>query len=310
MHMHDHSGHAHDHSHSHAMVSATRAFAIGLALNAGFVLVEGACGLWSDSLALLADAGHNLSDVLGLLLAWGASYLARRKPTDRRTYGWGRTSILAALVNGVLLYVAVGAIAWEAIGRIASPEAVAPQVVIVVAAIGAVINTLTALLFMSGRKHDLNLRGAFLHMAADAAVSLGVVVGGIAISLTGWLRIDPVLSLVIAAAIAYSTWDLLWHALELSLDTVPRNVDAAAVRAYLNGLPGVEAIHDLHIWGLSTTQTALTVHLVRPDASVDDDWLQQIAHELHDRFGIAHATIQLESGRGNAGCRLAPDDVV
>jgi cobalt-zinc-cadmium efflux system protein len=306
MHLH----HGHDHSHSHAPVSASRAFAIGVGLNLGFVLIEAACGLRSGSLALLADAGHNLSDVLGLLLAWGASYLASRKPTDRRTYGWGRTSILAALFNGVLLYAAVGAIALEAFGRLSRPAAVAPQTVIIVAAIGAVINTLTALLFLSGRQHDLNIRGAFLHMAADAAVSLGVVIGGIAISITGWLWIDPVLSLVIATVIAYSTWDLLWHAVELSLDTVPRGVDPAAVRGYLTGLPGVEAVHDLHIWALSTTQTALTVHLVKPHAQIDDDWLHGVAHELHDRFDIAHATIQIETGRGNSGCRLAADDVV
>ncbi len=306
MHLH----HGHDHSHSHAPRGRSQAFAIGVALNAGFVLIEGACGLLSGSLALVADAGHNLSDVLGLLLAWGASYLASRKPSGRRTYGWGRTSILAALVNGVLLYVAVGAIAWEAIGRMARPAAVTPGIMIAVAAIGAVINTLSAVLFLSGRKHDLNVRAAFLHMAADAAVSLGVVVAGIAISLTGQLWIDPALSLVIAAVIAYSTWDLLWHAVELSLDTVPRGVDPSAVRAYLEGLSGVAAVHDLHIWGLSTTDIALTAHLVRPDSSVDDDWLHGVTHELHDRFGIAHATIQVESGRGNSGCRLAPDDVV
>lgn len=288
----------------------TRAFAIGVALNAGFVLIEAAFGFLSGSLALLADAGHNLSDVLGLLLAWGANYLARRKPTDRRTYGWGRTSILAALINGVLLYIAVGAIALEAIGRIARPAPVAPQMVIIVAAIGAVINTLTALLFLSERERDLNVRGAFLHMAADAAVSLGVVAGGVAIIITGQLWIDPALSLVIGAVIAYSTWDLLWHAVELSLDTVPRGVDSAAVRSYLAALEGVVAVHDLHIWGLSTTETALTVHLVRPDAGVDDDWLHGITRELHERFGIDHATIQIENGRGNSSCRLAPDDVV
>jgi cobalt-zinc-cadmium efflux system protein len=210
----------------------------------------------------------------------------------------------------VLLYVAVGAIAWEALGRMAKPEPVAPRMMIVVAAIGAVINTLTALLFLSGRKHDLNIRAAFLHMAADAAVSLGVVVAGVAISVTGLSWIDPALSLVIGAVIAYSTWDLLWHAVELSLDTVPRGVDSAAVRDYLSQLAGVTALHDLHIWGLSTTETALTVHLVKPDANVDDDWLHGVTHELHNRFGIAHATIQVESGRGNSSCRLAPDDVV
>ena len=306
MHLH----HGHDHSHSHSPVSMSRAFAIGVGLNATFVCIEAACGLLSGSLALLADAGHNLNDVLGLLLAWGASYLASRKPTGRRTYGWGRTSILAALFNGVLLYAAVGAIALEAFGRLSRPAAVAPQMVIVVAAVGAVINTLTALLFLSGRQHDLNIRGAFLHMAADAAVSLGVVIGGLAMSATGQFWIDPALSLVIAAVIAYSTWDLLWHAVELSLDTVPRGVDPSAVRAYLAGLSGVEAVHDLHIWGLSTTRTALTVHLVESNAQIDDDWLHGLTHELHDRFGIAHATIQVESGRGNSGCRLASDDVV
>jgi cobalt-zinc-cadmium efflux system protein len=300
----------HDHSHSRSPVSTSRAFAIGVALNAAFVLIEVAFGVLSGSLALLADAGHNLSDVLGLLLAWGANYLGRRKPTGRRTYGWGRTSILAALINGVLLYVAVGAIALEAIGRIAQPAPVAPQTVIIVAAIGAVINTLTALILLSGREHDLNVRGAFLHMAADAAVSLGVVAGGIAISFTGQYWIDPAMSLVIGAVIAYSTWDLLWHAVELSLDTVPRGVDSAAVRTYLSGLAGVVAVHDLHIWGLSTTETALTAHLVRPDAQVDDDWLHDVSHQLHDRFGIDHATIQVENGRGNSSCRLAPDDVV
>jgi cobalt-zinc-cadmium efflux system protein len=302
--------HGHHHDHSHAPQSGTSAFAIGVALNAAFVLIEASCGFLSGSLALLADAGHNLSDVLGLLLAWGASYLARRRPSGRRTYGLRRTSIMAALVNGLLLLVAVGAIAWEAIGRLMRPEPVATQTVIVVAGIGVVVNTLTALLFMSGRKHDLNIRGAFLHMAADAAVSLGVVLGGIVISRTGWLLLDPALSLVIAAVIAYSTWDLLWQALELALDSVPRGIDPDQVRSYLAGLAGVAAVHDLHIWGLSTTETALTAHLVRPGAEIDDDWLHNVTHELHDRFGIIHATIQLETGQGDKTCRLAPDDVV
>jgi cobalt-zinc-cadmium efflux system protein len=306
MHLH----HSHDHGHSHAPPSATRAFVVGIALNAGFVLVEAAAGIFSHSLALLADAGHNLSDVLGLLLAWGASYLARQRPSERRTYGLGRTSILSALANALLLYVAVGAIGLEAIGRLARPQPVLPATMIAVAAIGAVINTLTALLFVSGRKHDLNMRAAFLHMAADAAVSVGVVLGGIGIALTGQQWIDPLLSLIIGAMIAVSTWDLLWPALELTLDTVPRGIDVQAVRAYLSGLDGVEAVHDLHIWALSTTDTALTTHLVKPDAQVDDDWLSAIACELHDRFGIAHATIQVENGGGSSPCRLAPDDVI
>src|SRR5437762_2186033 len=225
------------HDHGHAPPSGATAFAIGVALNAAFVLVEATCGLLSGSLALVADAGHNLSDVLGLLVAWGASHLARRRPSGRRTYGLRRTSILAALFNAILLLLAVGAIAWEAIGRLRQPGPVAPTVVIAVAGIGVVVNTLTALLFLSGRKSDLNIRAAFLHMAADAAVSLGVVGGGIAISRTGWLWIDPALSLVIAAMIAFSTWDVLWHALDLALDSVPRGIDPESVRTYLAGLP-------------------------------------------------------------------------
>ena len=303
--VHDHNHHHHSHTAEHF----SSAFAIGAGLNAAFVLVEAACGVFSGSLALLADAGHNLSDVLGLLLAWGANYLATRRPTQRRTYGLGRTSILAALTNGVLLMMAVGAIAWEAVTRLRQPGEVATGTVMIVAAIGVAVNTLTALLFMSGRKHDLNVRGAFLHMAADAAVSLGVVIGGILISVTRAFWIDPALSLVIAAVIAYSTWDLLWQALEMTLDSVPRGIDPDAVRSYLGQLPGVTAVHDLHIWSMSTTETALTVHLVRPDAQVDDDWLHEVTHELHHRFGIAHPTIQVESGRGQQECRLAPDEV-
>jgi cobalt-zinc-cadmium efflux system protein len=288
----------------------SRAFGLGVALNVGFVVVEAACGIWSGSLALLADAGHNLSDVLGLLLAWGALTLSRRRPSRRRTYGLGRTSIMAALANGLILLVAVGAIVWEAIGRLMHPAPVASTTVIVVAGVGVFINTATALLFWSGQQRDLNIRGAFLHMAADAAVSLGVVAGGLLIRATGWLWIDPVLSLAIAGVIAWSTWDLLWHAIELSLDSVPRGIDPDAVRAYLQQLEGVTEVHDLHIWGLSTTQTALTVHLVRPQAQVDDDWLADVAHALHDRFGIAHATIQIENGAGRQACRLSPDEVI
>ena len=299
----------HPHHHDHCRTDSTR-FAIGVALNGTFVLIEAAFGIVAGSLALLADAGHNLTDVLGLLLAWGATYLARRRPTGRRTYGLRRSSIVAALLNALLLLLAVGAIAWEAIGRLFEPRPVAQTTVVIVAAIGVVINTITALLFFSGHKHDLNIRGAFLHMAADAAVSLGVVAGAIVIGWTDWFWIDPALSLLIAAIIAISTWDVLWQALELTLDAVPRGIDPEAVRAYLAHLPGVAAIHDLHIWGMSTTETALTVHLVRPDAFVDDDWLAHIAHELHERFGIGHATIQIESGQGSQTCRLAPDDVV
>jgi cobalt-zinc-cadmium efflux system protein len=289
---------------------AGKAFAIGTLLNAVFVAIELTCGFWVGSVALVADAGHNLSDVLGLLLAWGASYLARRKPSGRRTYGLRRTSILAALANAILLFIAVGAIAVEAINRLRQPESVGSTMMIWVAGLGVIVNTITALLFMSGGKDDLNVRGAFLHMAADAAVSLGVVIAGITIRVTAWFWIDPALGLVISAVIAFSTWDLLWQSLNLALDSVPKNVDLELVRDYLAALPGVTAVHDLHIWAMSTTETALTVHLVKPAAEVDDDWLDHVAHELFDRFGIVHPTIQIESGRGANGCRLAPDDVV
>ena len=303
-------GHGHSHEHGHAERDFGAAFAIGVSLNLAFVLVEAAAGLWAGSLALLADAGHNLSDVLGLLLAWGASYLARRRPSARRTYGMGRASIMAALANALLLILAVGAIGWEAIERLIRPSSAAPLPVIVVAGVGVVINTVTALLFLAGRKYDLNIRGAFLHMAADAAVSLGVAIGGIVIAVTGWQRVDPALSLLIVAVIAWSTWDLLWQAINLSLDAVPAGIDPEAVRSYLAQLPGVSEVHDLHIWALSTTQTALTVHLTRPGAALDDDWLADVTHELHDRFGIGHATIQVESGGGRQTCRLAPEDIV
>jgi cobalt-zinc-cadmium efflux system protein len=284
-----------------------RGFALATVLNGLFVVVEGACGLWFGSLALLADAGHNLSDVLGLLLAWGGAYLARRPPSRRRTYGLRRTSIMAALANGLLLLIAVGAIGWEAVQRMLQPVPVAPLPIIAVALLGVVINTLSAVLFLD-RHRDLNRRGAFLHMAADAAVSLGVVIGAALIAATGWSWIDPLLSLLIAAVILVGTLDLLWQAIDLAVDAVPRGIEPDDVRNYLLALPGVTSLHDLHIWGMSTTETALTVHLVKPAAEVDDDWLAEIAHELHDRFGIAHATIQLESGNARAACRLAPDD--
>jgi cobalt-zinc-cadmium efflux system protein len=297
-------------THEHCQSSNSPAFALGVALNAVFLATEAGVGLAVGSLALLADAGHNLSDVLGLVLAWGATYLSRRQPSQRRTYGLRRSSIMAALANGLLLLIAVGAIAWEAVGRLLHPAEVAPLPVIAVATVGTVINTLTALLFLRGSQHDLNVRGAFLHMAADAAISLGVVAGGVVIATTGWLWIDPALSLLIAALIAYGTWDLLWQAIDLSLDAVPRGIDPEEVRAYLAALDGVSELHDLHIWGVSTTDTALTAHLVRPAAQADDDWLAEVGQQLHARFGINHATIQVETGQGRNACRLAPDDVL
>ena len=304
-------GHGHDHHHHLNSGSAvTPAFALAAALNTVFVVVEAFFGYFSGSLALLADAGHNLSDVLGLLLAWGAAYLVRQPPSRRRTYGWGRTSILAALLNAILLLIAVGAIAWEAFHRLRQPAAVLPTAMIAVAAFGVLLNTFTALLFLRNQDRDLNVRGAFLHMVADAAVSLGVVIGGITVSITGWAWIDPALGLIIALVIAISTWDLFRQAMNLTLDTVPSHVDPEQVELYLAGLPGVAAVHDLHIWAISTTATALTVHLVKPSALVDDDWLWEISHELLHRFAIAHATIQVESGSGSHACPLAPHNLV
>lgn len=306
---HTHHGHSHA-GHSHAPVSFGRAFAIGAALNIGFVVVETVFGLRANSMALLADAGHNLSDVLGLLIAWGASVLAARGPTARRTYGLRSTSILAALVNAIVLLIAIGAIAWEAIGRLAHPETVATGTIAWVAGVGIVINGATALLFMSGRKRDLNIRGAYLHMAADAGVSAGVVIAGLTMAATGWLWLDPIISLVIAAVITLGTWGLLRDSVNLALDAVPAHLDPAAVAQYLCSLPGVTGVHDLHIWGMSTTDVALTAHIIRPEVCDDDALLINAAHVLHDRFGISHPTLQIERGHGPHDCHLAPAHVI
>jgi len=284
------------HHHDHGPPNYNRAFAIGVALNIAFVAIEVVFGWWANSLALLADAGHNLSDVIGLVLAWGASYLAAREPSTRRTYGLKRTSILAALLNAVLLLLAVGGIVWEAVQRLGVPEEVSTWTIVIVAIVGVVINTATALLFMSGRQHDLNVRGAFLHMAADAAISAGVVIAGLLIRATGWTWIDPLSSILIAVVIAGGTWGLLRESLDLALDAVPAGIDPAEVESYLASLPGIASVHHLHIWGMSTTEIALTVHLTKPDGHLDDALLQRITTELHDRFDIAHATIQLERG--------------
>ena len=285
---------SHPHNHTHSPSDYNRAFAIGVALNVIYIVVEATYGFLAGSLALLADAGHNLSDVLGLLLAWGANYLVQRKPTERHTYGWRKSTILAALTNAIILLVAMGAIAWEAVRRFSDPSPVAGKTVIIVAAIGVVINTATALLFLSGRKTDLNIRGAFLHMAADAGVSAGVVLAGVVILTTGWPWIDPVVSLTITAIILVGTWGLLRDSFNLALDAVPAGIDPEAVKTYLSDLPGVTGVHDLHIWAMSTSETALTVHLLKPDARDDDALIEQASRELHDRFGIEHITIQWE----------------
>ena len=306
---HDHAGHSHA-GHSHAPASFGRAFAIGASLNIAFVIVEAVYGLRVNSMALLADAGHNLGDVLGLLLAWGGAVLALRGPTERHTYGLRSTTILAALTNAVFLLVAIGAIAWEAIGRLRDPAPVAGATVAWVAAVGIIVNGVTAWLFVSGRKHDLNIRGAYLHMASDAAVSAGVVLAGVAIIFTGWLWLDPAISLLLVFVIGVSTWSLLRDSLNLALNAVPSHVDALAVRAYLSALPGVREVHDLHIWAMSTTESALTVHLVRPVVEDEDHLHIEIARTLRDKFGIAHPTVQIERGHGPHECRLAPAEIV
>jgi cobalt-zinc-cadmium efflux system protein len=290
------------HQHHHAPPDYNRAFAAGVILNVGFVIVEAVFGVMSDSLALLTDAGHNLSDVMGLLLAWGASALAKKQPSPRRTYGYSRATIIASVFSGLLLMGAVGAIGWEAMGRLMDPPQPAGKTIMIVAGVGVLINTVTALFFMSGKDTDLNIRGAFLHMAADAVVSLGVVFSGALIMWYGFNWIDPVISLFIAVAIFISTWGLLRDSLNLAVDAVPRNVDPSAVRGYLAGLPGVHAMHDLHIWPLSTTDTALTAHLVMSKFPDSDQFLNDVAHDLEEQFLISHATIQMERHNSEVVC--------
>lgn len=305
-----HHGHAHAPGghHSHAPADFGRAFAIGIALNAVFVAAEAGFGLWSNSVALLADAGHNLSDVLGLVVAWGASALGKRKPSARFTYGWKSSSILAALTNALLLLVAIAAIVWEATQRLLHPEPVATGTVMAVAALGILINGATAWLFASGRKGDLNVRGAFVHMAADALVSLAVVIAGALIWATGTLWLDPAFSLIVAAVIFWSTWGLLRDSLALALAAVPAHVDIAAVRGFLAGWPGVTNVHDLHVWAMSTTEAALSAHLVMPAGHPGDAMLREIAAELAHDFGIRHATVQIETETDGA-CALHCDDM-
>jgi cobalt-zinc-cadmium efflux system protein len=310
---HDHHDHAHSHGaadHFHRPPGNNLAFAAGIALNLAFVVVEAIYGIAANSLALLSDAGHNLSDVFALLISWGAAHLATSLPTTHRTYGMRRTSILAALVNAIVLLVVVGGIVWEAIGRLFQPEEVATGTIIAVAAVGVAINTASALLFLAGRKGDINIQGAFLHMAGDAAISLGVVIAGILIRLTGWLWLDPASSILVGAVIVWGTWGLLRDSINLALDAVPSGIDPHAVEAFLGGLPGVQAVHDLHIWGMSTTEVALTAHLVMPQPPGDDHFLNQVCTDLQHRFQIGHVTVQIEYGTENLHCRQAPETVV
>lgn len=303
---------AHDHKHGQAhshgsSAPAGRAFAVGIGLNVIFVVVEVVYGLVAESIALVADAAHNLSDVLGLVLAWFALKLATRKPTGRRTYGYRKGTVLSALANALLLFVAVGAIAWEAVGRFAHPAPVEGGIVMIVAGIGVAINGLSALLFAKGSKHDINLRGAFLHLAADAAVSVGVVITGLVVVRTGWNWLDPAASILVSVVVLVGTWGLLKESLNLVLDAVPDRVDPDAVRTYLSQLQEVRGIHDLHIWAMSSTEAALTAHLEIPAAASGAAFLHRVSAELHERFGIEHVTIQTEEPEAAAACKSSPE---
>ncbi len=291
-----------EHNHQH-QTSYNRAFALGVLLNVFFVAIEAIYGISAHSMALIADAGHNLSDVLSLLLAWGATLLATRPATEKKTYGFRKATILASLASAILLLVALGGITREAIGRFASPQPVDSVTIIVVAAAGVVVNTLTALFFYSGQKDDLNIKGAFLHMAADAAVSAGVVVAGGIILWTGWLLIDPLISIMIVVVVLFGTWSLLRDSFNLAIDAVPANIDMPGIKNYLICQDKVQQMHDLHVWPLSTTQTALSVHLVVDGEQLDNDFLTTIQQRLHDHFGIEHATIQVEKA-GDPPCAL------
>ncbi|MFO7446869.1 MAG: cation diffusion facilitator family transporter [Ignavibacteriaceae bacterium] len=292
---------AHTHSHPHT-ADFGKAFAVGIVLNILYVIVEAAFGFMINSMALIADAGHNLSDVLGLILAWGAAYLAKTSPTQNRTYGLRKSTILAAFLNALLLLIAVGAITIEAIRKFITPQPVEGSVMMIVAGVGVVINTITALLFIKGKERDINIKGAFLHMAADAGVSLGVVAAGLIITFTNILWLDPLVSLLIVVVITIGTWGLLRDSFLLSMDAVPSNIKTDEIRNYLFSLPGVKDVHDLHIWGMSTTETALTVHLVIPEHINDDKFLSRVCCELHDRFDIEHPTIQIETCAQSASC--------
>jgi cobalt-zinc-cadmium efflux system protein len=297
------------HDHSHASANFNAAFGIGIALNIAFVAIEAFYGWKVDSLALLADAGHNLSDVIGLVLAWGGALAGKLRPDARHTYGWKRASILAAFINALLLLVAMGSLAWEAVHRLQTPQAIEGVTIMVVAGIGIVVNTATALLFMRGSKDDLNIRGAFMHMAADALVSAGVVVAGGLALWFGWTWLDPVVSLIIAAVIVVGTWSLFRQSLHLLFDGVPESVDLPAVQSLLAGLPGVAKVTDLHVWAMGTSETALTAHLVMPAGGGDDAFLAHATEELHEHFEIRHVTLQVTRAPLGNGCAPVDGDL-
>jgi len=295
----------HEHcDHTPSVAQFETAFRVGIALNIGFVLIEVFAGIKAHSLALLADAGHNLVDVLGLVLAWSASVLARRRTTPTRTYGWRRSSILAAWLNALLISSALGAIAWEAAHRFFQPQPIATGLVMWVAGAGIIVNGVTAFLFHRGSSHDLNIRGAFIHMAADAAISAGVLLAALAIALTGWVQLDPLISLVICLVIGIGTWSLLRDSTNMALDAVPSHIDREGIVTFLSQAPGVADLHDLHIWAMSTTETALTAHLVVPEFDPNDTLLASLEHVLHERFHIQHATLQIEHSVQDPACRL------
>ncbi len=286
------------------------AFLVGIALNLGFVVAEWGFGLMAHSLALLADATHNLGDVLGLVLAWGASHLSRRAPSERFTYGLRGTSILAALANALILVLVTGGLIWEAVQRLQDPQPVSGVIVIAVALAGVLVNGFTAWLFMAGRKSDLNVKGAYLHMAADAATSLGVAVAGVVVLVTGWLWLDPAVTVVLAVVIVVGAWGLLRDSFQLAMQAVPRGIDKAKVRDFLLQLPCVTEVHDLHIWGMSTTENAMTAHLVCPDGHPGDMFVQRLTRDIAERFAIHHVTLQVELGDAESPCVLAPEHVV
>ena len=311
MHEHQHCHHDHHpHTHHHAPKNYNIPFAVGIFLNLLFVCIESVYGYLSGSLALIADAGHNFSDVAGLALAWFALWLSQKRPNINYSFGLKKSSILAALFNSLFLLIAVGIIIWEAIHRIKNPGNIKPQTVIIVAGVGLVINGLTALFFFKGKDHDLNIRGAFLHMAADALISLGVVLSGILISYTSWMWLDPIISLIISVVIIYGTWDLLKHSLSLSMDAVPMGINPMAVKEYLGSLEDVVEVHDLHIWAMSTTETALSVHLTLKKNALDNQKLLLISKYLKDHFKIHHPTIQFEFFDQNFECHFKPEDVI
>lgn len=304
---HDHAENTHGNcsGHHHAVPSNYGyAFIIAILLNSIFVVVEFSYGLTANSTALMADAGHNLSDVLGLLLAWAAFILSKKAPNKQYTYGLRSTTILAALANAMFLLIACGVIALEAIKHFSQPPVVEGMVVTIVATIGIFINGISAYLFIKGSKGDLNIRGAYLHMAADAAVSFGVVIAGVVIAFTGWSWIDPIIGLVIVAVIVFSTWGLLRDSLQLALSAIPTNINVSEINNYLRQINGVVDIHDLHIWGISTTENALTVHLIIPNGYPGDDFMDEIAKTLKSQFSIHHSTLQIEQGTTGHTCSL------